>query len=73
MRTVAQIDASIAEFEAARDEIILLPERGTIGETDYEMGSGKLAQIENRLAALYVERAAALNGGRALRPRRGCC
>lgn len=73
MRTVAQIDALIAEFEAARDEIILLPESGTIGETDYKMGDGKLGQIEARIADLYVERAAALNGGRALRPRRGCC
>lgn len=73
MLTVAQIDAKLAELEEARDELILLPTEGTIGRTSVKLGDKKLDQIEGRISDLRLERAALLNGGRALRPRRGCC
>lgn len=69
--TVAQCDAQIVALEAALDEIVLLPVKGTTGKTSLDL-SGKRAEIEDRIETWQQRRAALLNGGVALRPQRGC-
>lgn len=69
--TVQQCDDAIAELEAALDELVLLPVRGSTGKTSRDL-SGKSAEIQDRIETWQSRRAALLNGGVAVRPQRGC-
>lgn len=69
--TVEQCDAKLAELEEALDELALLPDEGSTGKTQLKL-DGATARIKDRIETWQLRRAAALNGGRALRTRRTC-
>lgn len=71
--TLEQIDAKIAELEAAADEAAILPDAGTVGATSFSGNRGTLQSIERRLATWRRRRRLLANGGVAQPPRRGCC
>lgn len=71
MVTEEQCDAKIAAFQAALDELALLPTRGSTGKTALDLSQNE-ARIKDRIEHWQGVKAALQNGGAAPRTER-CC
>lgn len=71
MPTVEQCDEKIAAFQAALDELALLPTRGQTGRTMLDLSDNE-AKLLERIEHWQGVKAALLNGGVAVRKTR-CC
>lgn len=69
--TLAEVEAKIAAFEAALDDLALLPTRGSTGKTSLDL-SGKAREIQDRLDTWRERREALINGEAASYRERGC-
>lgn len=69
--TVAECDAKITELRALYEEACTLPVRGNIGKSSVDL-TGTPERIKGLIDEWLEKREASLNGGVALRMRRGC-
>lgn len=69
--TLEQIDAKIAEFNAALDDAAITP-GGSVGATSVTIDTAYEQRIRNRLDDYQRRRARLLNGGLAM-PTQRCC